>query len=180
MNSWNAGWRFPLYLRIWIAVVVAVGLLTIAFGWLWRLNTEQQPAREVIIRNEKDEILGQSRVRPNRVPGQGVEFDVAMKDGSTLTVQLPPRQRPPGDSWRPWLPRGSQGFLWMLGIVALAVAVGAYPIIRRLTMRLEDLRRGVERWGEGDLSVRVSERATTRPPSSRAASTMRRNGSRPC
>lgn len=158
MNSWNAGWRFPLYLRIWIAVVVAVGLLTIAVGWLWRVNTEQQPAREVIIRNEKDEILGQSRVRPNRVPGQGIEFDVAMKDGSTLTVQLPPRQRPPGDSWRPWLPRGSQGFLWMLGIVALAVAVGAYPIIRRLTMRLEDLRRGVERWGEGDLSVRVSER----------------------
>jgi signal transduction histidine kinase len=158
MNAWNAGWRFPLYLRIWIAVVVAVGLLTIAVGWLWRVNTEQQPAREVIIRNEKDEILGQSRVRPNRVPGQGVEFDVAMKDGSTLTVQLPPRPRPPGDSWRPWLPRGSQGFLWMLGIVALAVAVGAYPIIRRLTMRLEDLRRGVERWGEGDLSVRVSER----------------------
>jgi two-component system, OmpR family, sensor kinase len=160
MTAWNAGWRFPLYLRIWIAVVVAVGLITIAFGWLWRVNTEQQPAREVVIRNEKDEILGQSRVRPNRVPGQGIEFDVAMKDGSTLTVQLPPRQRPAGDAWRPWLPRGSQGFFWMLGIVALAVAVGAYPIIRRLTMRLEDLRRGVERWGEGDLSVRVAEQGT--------------------
>ena len=25
MNSWNARWRFPLYLRIWIAVIVAVG-----------------------------------------------------------------------------------------------------------------------------------------------------------
>jgi two-component system, OmpR family, sensor kinase len=160
MTAWNAGWRFPLYLRIWIAVVVAVGLITIAFGWLWRLNTEQQPAREVVIRNEKDEILGQSRVRPTRVPGQGIEFDVAMKDGSTLTVQLPPRQRPAGDAWRPWLPRGSQGFFWMLGIVALSVAVGAYPIIRRLTMRLEDLRRGVERWGEGDLSVRVAEQGT--------------------
>jgi two-component system, OmpR family, sensor kinase len=163
MTAWNAGWRFPLYLRIWIAVVVAVGLITIAFGWLWRLNTEQQPAREVVIRNEKDEIIGQSRVRPTRVPGQGVEFDVAMKDGSTLTVQLPPRQRSAGDAWRPWLPRGSrgsQGFFWMLGIVALAVAVGAYPIIRRLTMRLEDLRRGVERWGEGDLSVRVAEQGS--------------------
>src|SRR5512145_1447820 len=104
MTSWNARWRFPLYLRIWIAVIVAVGLLTIAFGWLWRLNTEQQPLREVIIRNEKDEVLGQSMVRPNRVPGQGVEFDVLMKDGRTLTVQLPPRQRTGGDAWRPWLP----------------------------------------------------------------------------
>jgi signal transduction histidine kinase len=49
------------------------------------------------------------------------------------------------------------GFLWMLGIVALAVAIGSYPIIRRLTQRLDDLRAGVERWGEGDLSVRINE-----------------------
>lgn len=160
MTAWNARWRFPLYLRIWLAVVVTVGLLTIAFGYLWRLNTEPVPMREIIIRNEKDEIIGQSMVRPNRVPGQGVEFDVSMNDGRTITVQLPPRQRPGGNVGRGWLPRGSQGFLWMLGIVALAVAVGSYPIIRRLTQRLEDLRRGVERWGEGDLSVRVPERGS--------------------
>jgi signal transduction histidine kinase len=43
----------------------------------------------------------------------------------------------------------------MLGIVAVAVAMGSYPIVRRLTLRLEALRGGVERWGEGDLSVRV-------------------------
>jgi signal transduction histidine kinase len=158
MTSWNARWRFPLYLRIWIAVVVAVGLLTIAFGWLWRMNSEQVPMREVIIRNDRDEILGQSMVRPNRSPGQGVEFDVTMKDGRTLTVQLPPRPHPAGDLGRPFLPRGSTSFLWMLGIVALAVAVGSYPIVRRLTLRLEDLRRGVERWGEGDLSVRMPEK----------------------
>lgn len=158
MTPWNAGWRFPLYLRIWLAVIIAVGLITVAFGWLWRLNTEQVPMREVIIRNDKDEIIGQSMVRPTRVPGQGIEFDVQMKDGRSLTVQLPPRPRPsegpPGSrGW--WLPRGSTGFLWLLGIVAVAVAVGSYPIVRRLTLRLEDLRRGVERWGEGDLSVRL-------------------------
>jgi signal transduction histidine kinase len=160
MTAWNGSWRFPLYLRIWIAVIVAVGLLTVAFGWLWRLNVEQQPMREIVIRNEKDEIIGQSRVRPNRVPGQGIEFDVPMKDGSTITVQLPPRPRTAGDSFRPWVPRGSQSFLWMLGTVALAVALGSYPIVRRLTTRLEDLRGGVERWGEGDLSVRVSEQGS--------------------
>jgi two-component system OmpR family sensor kinase len=158
MTAWNASWRFPLYLRIWIAVIVTVGLLTVAFGWLWRLNTEEVPMREVIIRNEADEVLGQSMVRPNRIPGQGLEFDVLMKDGRTLTVQLPPRQRGPGDRGRPFLPRGSTGFLWLLGIVALAVALGSFPIVRRLTMRLEELRRGVERWGEGDLSVRVPEK----------------------
>lgn len=158
MTAWNAGWRFPLYLRIWIAVIVTVGLLTFVFGWLWRLNTEQTPMREVIIRNDAGDVIGQSMVRPVRVPGQGLEFEVQMKDGKSVTVQLPPRQRPAGDPpGRPLLPRGPTGFLWLLGIVALAVVVGSYPIIRRLTLRLEALRGGVERWGDGDLSVRVRE-----------------------
>ena len=160
MTAWKARWRFPLYLRIWLAVIVAVGLLTILFGYLWRVNTEQVQMREVIIRNEADEVIGESMVRPTRVPGQGIEFEVAMKDGQKLTVQLPPRPRSPGGGppgGRPWLPRGPTGFLWLLGMVGLAVAVGSYPIVRRLTQRLEDLRGGVERWGEGDLSVRVAE-----------------------
>ena len=162
MTSWSAGWRFPLYLRIWLAVVVTVGLLTIVVGFLWRANTEQTPMREVIIRDQSDEVIGQSMVRPNRVPGQGVEFDVLMNDGKIVTVQLPPRPHVPGErpGGRPWLPRGPTGFLWLLGMVGLAVAVGSYPIVRRLTLRLEDLRRGVERWGEGDLSVRVPERGS--------------------
>jgi signal transduction histidine kinase len=43
----------------------------------------------------------------------------------------------------------------MLVLVSLAVALGAYPIIRRLTKRLEALQRGVERWGAGELGTRV-------------------------
>jgi two-component system OmpR family sensor kinase len=158
MIPWGAGWRFPLYLRIWLAVLFAVAILTFAFGWLWRLSSEQSPMRDVIIRNEAGEVVGQSKVRAIRSPGMGVEFQVAMNDGSTLVVHLPPRPRAPGEGppGRPW-PRGPGGLLWMLGIVALAVAVATYPIVRRLTRRLEALRGGVERWGEGELSVRVSE-----------------------
>jgi signal transduction histidine kinase len=154
MARWASRWRFPLYLRIWIAVVVAFAALTFAFGWLWRISNEQSPMREVIIRDENDLVIGQSMVRPNRSPA-GVEFEVQMKDGRTLTVHLPPRPRAPGEGppGRPW-PRGP---LWMLGIVALAVAIATYPIMRRLTRRLEGLRRGVERWGEGELNVRVKE-----------------------
>jgi two-component system, OmpR family, sensor kinase len=152
--------RFPLYLRLWLAVVLAVAVLTIAFGWLWRLNAEQGlPApREVIIRNEAGEILGQVKTRPVRIPGQGIEFQVGMNDGSTLVLQMPPRPRTPGEGppGRPWF-RGPAGLLWLLGIVAIAVAVGSYPIIRRLTQRLDDLRTGVERWGEGDLTARIKE-----------------------
>lgn len=158
MVAWRARFRVPLYLRLWLAVVLAVAVLTLAFGWLWRTNAEQAPERELIIRSEDGEILGQVKTRPLRIPGQGIEFQVGMKDGSTLVVQLPPRPRAPGEGppGRPWL-RGTSGLLWILGIAALAVAIGTYPIIRRLTQRLDDLRLGVERWGEGDLSARIDE-----------------------
>jgi two-component system OmpR family sensor kinase len=153
--------RFPLYLRLWLAVLLGVLLLTLAFGWLWRLNAEQAPAREVIIRNEAGDVLGQTRTRPERIPGQGIEFQVQMKDGGTLIVQLPPRPRAPGEPLppRPWA-RGTSGLAWMLGIVALAVAIATYPIVRRLTQRLEQLARSAQRWGEGDLSVRVDGSGT--------------------
>ncbi len=159
MTPWRARFRFPLYLRLWLAVVAAVAALTIAFGWLWRASNEQVPEREIIIRNEAGDVLGQDKTRPTRDPIRGLEFQVEMKDGKTLIVQLPPRPRAPGEpppGGRSWS-RGPGGLLWMLGIVALAVAIGSYPIIRRLTQRLDDLRRGVERWGEGDLSVRIKE-----------------------
>ncbi len=159
MQAWRARFRVPLYLRIWLAVVVAVAVLTLAFGWLWQLNAEQAPEREVIIRNEAGDILGQARTRAVREPGQGREYQVPMKDGSSVVVQFPPRVRAPGEGppRRPWWGRGPGGLLWILGIVALAVAVGSYPIVRRLTQRLDDLRLGVERWGEGDLSARIEE-----------------------
>ena len=155
--------RVPLYVRIWLAVVVGVAVLTSAAGWLLhQLAEEQQPQpRDVIIRNEAGDVMGQARTRPVRVPGQGVEFQVAMNNGSVYTVQLPPRPRAIGEP--PPRPRGRWGrgstpFLLMLAIVGLAVAIGTYPILRRLTQRLEDLRRGVERWGEGDLAARVQEK----------------------
>ena len=47
------------------------------------------------------------------------------------------------------------GFVWMLMLVGFAVALGTYPLIRRLTKRLNTLQSGVEQWGQGDLSTRV-------------------------
>src|SRR2546422_7148170 len=40
-------------------------------------------------------------------------------------------------------------------LLALAVGVGAYPVVRRLTRRLERLQAGVESLGAGELSARV-------------------------
>lgn len=46
--------------------------------------------------------------------------------------------------------------LAVLGIVTICVGVAAYPITRRITKRLEELQRGVDSIGAGDLSARVN------------------------
>ena len=46
--------------------------------------------------------------------------------------------------------------LIVLVIIALVVAAAAYPVVRRLTRRLERLQASVEAWGEGDLAARVA------------------------
>jgi signal transduction histidine kinase len=51
--------------------------------------------------------------------------------------------------------RHGLGLLLGIGMLALAVGVGAYPVARRLTRRLERLRAGVEELGGGDLRSRV-------------------------
>jgi two-component system, OmpR family, sensor kinase len=145
-----------LYVRIWLAVVLAIAIITLALGTLWRANLDQGPWRELLLRNEAGEVIGSVNTRPVRVPGQGWEVPIALKDGQTVYLQMPHRARAPGEGPppRPWRGPGLWG---MLVLLALAVALGAYPIVRRLTQRLENLQRGVQRWGEGDLSARVDE-----------------------
>ncbi|WP_052340994.1 sensor histidine kinase [Salinarimonas rosea] len=42
-----------------------------------------------------------------------------------------------------------------IAIIAILIALVAYPVVGHITRRLERLRAGVEAWGAGDLSVRV-------------------------
>jgi signal transduction histidine kinase len=45
----------------------------------------------------------------------------------------------------------------LLGLLLVAVAAGAYPVVRRLTRRLEVLKQGVEAFGAGQLGQRVDD-----------------------
>jgi signal transduction histidine kinase len=190
-----------LYLRIWLAVVLAVAVLTLLVGWVWRLAAEQ-PLRDVVIRNQAGQIIGKGRSRamsededdrrrgrelqdalqrygavlidplpnndesapfastttpPNAMvhpnmgkTSKGPEFLVRMHDGQMVHMHL---MRPPPSFWS----RPPFGFAWMLMWVGIAVALATYPIIRKLTRRLESLQDGVQQWGEGDLSIRIPE-----------------------
>jgi signal transduction histidine kinase len=47
------------------------------------------------------------------------------------------------------------GGIFALVLLATAIAIGAYPVVRRITRRLEALQAGVDELGEGDLGARV-------------------------
>jgi len=79
----------------------------------------------------------------HRGPG-GPSWLVRLDDGRTLIVRLPRAPMRPGA----WL-------ISLLAALAVAAAIGAYPIVRRLTRRLERLKSGVEQLGHGDLTARV-------------------------
>lgn len=53
-----------------------------------------------------------------------------------------------------WVDDASALFV-LLGLLFVAVTIGVYPVVRRLTRRLEVLERGVEQFGSGDLGHRV-------------------------
>ena len=68
------------------------------------------------------------------------------------------RMMPPPAPWPllpPGMPRGT-GLAIVLVVLFIAVAAGAFPVVRRLTRRLEALKRGVEQFGAGQLSHRVA------------------------
>ena len=143
-----------LYVRIWLAVVATVVVLTFLMAAAWRFTKDppQLPIREVLVHNIAGEVIGTAQTKPDRKLGEDLEFDVVTNDGQSLKLLLPRPKRPLPPPWG----RPPIDFGWMLFVVGLAVALGAYPVMRRLTLRLEALQRGVERWGEGDLSARVS------------------------
>jgi signal transduction histidine kinase len=150
-------------------------------GWAWRATVEHHAAppapREWVVLNAQGDVLA-STTRAG--PGAPLVFEVPLPDGQTLPLQVQRSGERSVDRFRgpamhgmpgvgpgpdgrlpphlrkdmPWWAKPS-GFFWMLGLIGLAVALGLYPVVRRLTQRLEGLQRGVQRWGEGDLSVRV-------------------------
>ncbi len=90
----------------------------------------------------------------------------ALPEGQRESGLLRARGGPPAVALRlpdgRWLlarrTHGEHGLGWLLVIAALAAAigVGAYPVAKRITRRLEKLRAEVEELGAGDLRARAS------------------------
>ena len=112
------------------------------------LDAPEMAARLRSIRFDDGRTLWVARLGPGRMQG-----------GMRTPDRLMPHLRPP---WLPGAP-GAAGWPDGMGLAALlvvlfvAVAAGAYPVVRRLTRRLESLKQGVEAFGAGALHQRVAE-----------------------
>ena len=69
---------------------------------------------------------------------------ILLPDGRWLVASTPDRKT------RPFV-----ALMLMLAAIAMVVSISAYPLVRRLTGRLERLQAGVERMGAGDFTTRV-------------------------
>jgi signal transduction histidine kinase len=105
--------------------------------------------------------------RAGGMPGAGpMGPDMAERPGFGREVRegRDGREGPPPTNWwslsrGPLLPGVSEGVgvVALVALLFLAVAAGAWPVVRRLTRRLEALKQGMEAFGAGALHQRVAE-----------------------
>jgi signal transduction histidine kinase len=171
-----------LYLQIYLSVlaIFAVFVALWSLGW----SALMQPHEEEILRNAAP-LVAELLPPPDRAPdelrdalrriGVALQSDLSVyaPDGGLVAAQGQPIPLG-GDSdhnqfcFAFSLPDGRRllvrhpfrhGFFieisLALAILAGVVAIGAYPLVRRLTRRLERLRTRVEELGAGDLGARV-------------------------
>jgi signal transduction histidine kinase len=170
-----------LYLRIYFAVLASLVVFALAAAALWRTVVEPRNADElaIIARNVLAPAAApaaEQQAALERVARDaGIDLALFAPDGTRLaavgaTLPAPERagwRHRGGPSWatqledgrwlvsRPHHRRGPAFGLAALALILAAVAVGAYPVVRRLTQRLERLQRGVDALGAGELSARV-------------------------
>jgi signal transduction histidine kinase len=174
-----------LYLRIYLAVLASLAVFALAAFVLWRTlgdpdvhrdeiaalvarnllpppaasAAEQQAALERVARDVRADLAlfsGDGRLlasvgRPLPAPvragwqrgGGAPHWAVRLGDGRWLAARMPHQRRGPALG------------VFALALILVAIGVGAYPVVRRLTQRLERLQRGVDALGAGELSARV-------------------------
>lgn len=88
--------------------------------------------------------LPPDQVGSGRMEGFPGIFVLRLPDGRWLLAQRGPQRR------------AQTNLLFVIGVIAVLIGLGAYPVVRRLTRRLERLQGSVAAWGTGRLSTRVA------------------------
>jgi signal transduction histidine kinase len=160
----GALWRLAVAATpVSLAFAMAGELVAVALAPADAPPAEQQRAlARVAARLRTDATLFTPAGEPIASVGRPVPAPDERRDGGWL-------YGPSGTAWALKLPDGRRlvvrvstghghpafGLVMFLGGIALAIGIGAFPVVRRVTRRLERLQAGVESLGAGDLSARV-------------------------
>lgn len=151
----RAFWHSPahrfahrLHRRIWAAILASLVVASLLAALAWHLaypaldlSTSQH---RVALTDKQDQPLGEARYRATHERGQ-IRLHITLPDGKEL-IAAPQRDGT----------HASYAVFGGLLFIALAVGVGAMPVVKRLTRRLDALRRTIDDWGNGKLSARVT------------------------
>ena len=173
-----------LYLQIYLTVVASLVAFATAAGVLWWMYIDQlTPRHPMEVISEAAQSLppagapiAQQQEEINRLAVR-LRGDVSLYASDRALIVQAGRPLPPpeaGHGPRVWTVSLADGrwlvarvsreyyrarrpgpVLWLV-LVALAVGVGAYPVVRRVTRRLEQLKASVDALGAGELSARVT------------------------
>ena len=141
LREWSQRLRFPL------ALDDANGQ-RIGASESFTRRTEDGTIRPVPVKLDDGRTLWTFR------PGQLRRMDSSTRRPGERDRDGRPLASPPPWPGIPGFPRGA-GLVAVLVVLFIAIAAGAYPVVRRLTRRLEALKQGVEQFGAGKLSHRV-------------------------
>ncbi len=176
--------RIWLAVVLGVAVLMLVVWLAMGWAWRTaEQHYRPPPMRQWVLRNDEGQVLDVAP--PERTAGGiRLEFEVVQDDGRVRKLVIERSPAPPpgpgagpmmggpgmhaGSSLTqggparftkvksmPWWLQPTWGFALLLATMGVAAALALYPVVRRLTKRLEALQTGVQSWGQGDLSVRV-------------------------
>jgi len=166
-----------LYAKVYLALLSSLALFALAAAVLWHtLGEEPGPRRSAQIAGR----LAQNALPPASAPAAeqqaaleklaaGIPGDISVfrADGTLLALRGAPIRENEKGIWRIRLAdsrvlalrgerHGPPGrALVALALILLAVGAAAYPVVRRLTRRIERLQAAVDSLGAGDLSARV-------------------------
>lgn len=132
------------------------------------LHREAEGARATAVRLDDGRTLWVARRMFRFLPPPGAPRDegpdgqpasevstIADIGASPVVAGARPRLLTPLEPWLNFGLPPAFGPVALLAVLLVAIAAGAYPVVRRLTRRLEALKRGVEAFGGGALGLRV-------------------------
>ena len=175
-----------LFWKVYLTLLASLVAVAVLMGAFWALVGESGRPRLGALHLEVDERLIPERDSPPGAVaaamkrlGEEMDADISVYDaqGSLVAAEGAPvglggRERfgpprivridlPDGRTvlarLRPPRPHPHLRILTIVLIVAAGAGLAAFPLTARLTRRLEGLRTGVERWGAGELALRVDD-----------------------